>query len=374
MSIVNHPGSSYLYASFQVDGQRHFFSTKTKNRATAKQIEAKERERIIKEKKLGRELETITFGDAITKMIESKAGTARAKQLSTIVNPLKGYKRDNKTKKQVKVHGLDFSMPIHLIKSSDINRLIEARRKEGSAEATIKQHVVAIKSTLTWAKEMGYLVDEATKVPTIRIARKQPMFLTSDEEQRLLASIDPSVERPGYGKVENRTEKRHQRLKDQYDFVVCLLDTGGRYHEITHLEWKDVDLDNGLLYVYQHKTDKAHTVYMSDRVKDVLTNRAANKLHETWVFPNDERNDHRPYHNAWFQRAVTRAGIDKKIRFHKLRSTYACKLVQNGASLYEVQTLLGHSDAATTQIYASLIPTDVSKKAAQLLNKINVNS
>jgi len=249
--------------------------------------------------------------------------------------------------------------------------LIDARRKEGSAEATIKQHVSAIKSTLQWAKEMGYLVDEATKVPTIRIARKQPMFLTADEEQRLLTSIDPSVERPGYGKVENRTEKRHQRLQDQYDFVVCLLDTGGRYHEVTHLDWKDVDLENGIMYVYQHKTDKAHTVYMSDRVKQVLTARVANKLHPKWVFPNDERDNHRPYHNAWFQRAVTRAGIDKKIRFHKLRSTYACKLVQNGASLFTVQTLLGHASAATTQIYASLVPTEASKQAMAILNKVN---
>jgi len=370
VSIVSHPGSKFLYMSFQVDGKKVFKSTKTANKAIARQIEAKERERIVKEKMLGRDLEIITFGDALEKFIDSKAGTPRGKQLQTIVNPLKGLKRDNKTKQQVKVYGIDFGIPIHLLKSSDINRLIEARRKEGSAEATIRQHVIAIASTLKWAKQMGYLVDQATTAPTIRMAKKQPIFLTADEERSLLESLDPTAARAGYGNFGTRPEKRQQRLQDQYDFVTCLLDTGGRYHEVTHLEWKDVDLANGLMYVRQHKVDKAHTVYMSDRIKEVLTTRVANKSHETWVFPNDERNSHRPYHTGWFLRAVERAGIEKKIRFHKLRSTYACKLVQNGASLYEVQTLLGHSDSATTQIYASLIATDVSKKAADMLNKI----
>lgn len=371
MSIVNHPGSSYLYAAFQIDGKKYFFSTKTKNKATARQIEAKERERLIKEKMLGRELEVITFGEAFQKLIESKAGTARGKQLETIVNPLKGLKRDNKTKKQVKVYGLDFDTPVHLIKSSDINRLIEARKSEGSAPATIKQHVSAITSTIKHARDLGYLVDEATKAPTIKIARKEPVFLTSDEEKRLLDSLNPAVERPGYGKVENRTEKRHQRLVDQYDFVVCLLDTGGRYHEVTHLSWKDVDLANGQMLLRQFKTNKTTTVYMSDRIKQVLQSRSANKTHQTWVFPNDELTDHRPYHNAWFDRAVKRAGIDKKITFHKMRSTYACKLVQNGASLFDVQNLLGHSSATTTQVYAGLVATDVSKKAVGILNRLN---
>lgn len=370
MSIVNHPGSKYLYMSFQVDGKKIFKSTKTCNKALARQIEAKERERIVKEAALGRELEIITFGDALNQFMESKAGTARGKQISTIVGPLKGVKRDSKTKQMVKVHGLDFDTPIHLLKSSDINRLVEARRKEGSSEATIRHHLIVIRGTLNWAKEMGYLVDEATTVPTIRLAKRQPVFMTADEESRLLESLDPTAPRVGYGNYETRADYRQQRLQDQYDFVVCLLDTGGRYHEVTHLSWVDVDLTNGLMYLRQFKTNKATTVYMSDRIKSVLTSRSLNKTHDQYVFPNDERNGHRPYHAGWFLRAVKRAGIEKKIRFHKLRSTFACKLVQNGTSLYEVQQLLGHSDSATTQIYASLIATDVSKKAVALLNKI----
>jgi site-specific recombinase XerD len=110
-------------------------------------------------------------------------------------------------------------------------------------------------------------------------------------------------------------------------------------------------------------------------MRSVLESRAEAKTHTKWVFPNDKRDNHRPYHNCWFQRAVERAGITgKKIRFHKLRSSFASKLVQNGASLFEVQQLLGHSDPQTTMIYASLVPTDVSKKAASILDRVTKNT
>lgn len=373
MSIVKHAGSSYWYMSFQLNGKKVFKSTKTANKALARQVEAKEREKMVKEAALGRDLEQTTLLEAFDMFLELKEGTPYHKVLTSVRNPvLFGTKRDNKTKKQINVYCLDRDTPLQHLRSSDINRLVEARRKEGYAEATTKQHVMAIAGAWKHCKDLGYMVDESITFPSFKMARKAPVFLTKDEEQQLLASLDPKRDVPGYGYYESRPEYRQQRLQDQYDFVVCLLDSGGRYHEITHLEWKNVDLVQGVMFVNQWKTNKQHTIYMTERVKSVLQSRAAEKTHDRWVFPNDERTDHRPYHNLWFQRAVERAGITgKKIRFHKLRSTFASRLVMNGASLYEVQNLLGHSDPQTTMVYASLIPNEVSKKAASILNSLN---
>jgi integrase/recombinase XerD len=48
---------------------------------------------------------------------------------------------------------------------------------------------------------------------------------------------------------------------------------------------------------------------------------------------------------------VEKAGIDKKVTPHKLRHTYAARLLETGAELVDIQALLGHVNLATTQIY-----------------------
>lgn len=375
MTVVKHKGSDYWYMCFQLNGKKVFKSTKTMNKVLARQLEAKERERMVKEATLGRELEQINLLDAYDMNLKAKAGMPYHKVLGSIRNPiLFGTKRCNKTKKQVKVYCMDKTMWLHHLRAADMNRLVEARRREGYAEATIKQHVMAIASAWKHCKNLGYLVDDAMAFPSFKKTREEPMYLTADEERRLLESIDPTRYVKGYGYYGSRHPQRQQRLQDQYDFVVCLLDLGGRYHEVTHLNWADVNFDEGTVTVRMWKTGKMHTVYMTERTRAVLLSRAAAKTHCKWVFPNDERTDHRPYQNLWFQRAVERAGITKKIRFHKLRSTFACKLVRNGVSLFEVQQLLGHSDPQTTLVYASLIPSDVSKKASRVLDGLEADS
>ena len=64
-----------------------------------------------------------------------------------------------------------------------------------------------------------------------------------------------------------------------------------------------------------------------------------------------------------------RAGIAKNISFHCARHTFATLALTQGADLYSISKLLGHTNVATTQIYATII--DQRKQAAaNLLNGI----
>ncbi|ATH07076.1 hypothetical protein BIY24_03730 [Halobacteriovorax marinus] len=55
-----------------------------------------------------------------------------------------------------------------------------------------------------------------------------------------------------------------------------------------------------------------------------------------------------------FRPSQVQAGLDKIIRFHDLRHTYASHFVMNGGSIYTLQKLLGHREIETTMIYAHL--------------------
>jgi integrase/recombinase XerD len=54
------------------------------------------------------------------------------------------------------------------------------------------------------------------------------------------------------------------------------------------------------------------------------------------------------------KRISQRAGINKEIHPHQLRHSYATNLLNNGAPLEVIQSLLGHEKSETTRIYAQL--------------------
>jgi site-specific recombinase XerC len=54
---------------------------------------------------------------------------------------------------------------------------------------------------------------------------------------------------------------------------------------------------------------------------------------------------------AYLRHAIARAGLDKKVTPHKLRYTYATRLLEFGAEMVDIQVLLGHVNLANTQIY-----------------------
>jgi len=89
---------------------------------------------------------------------------------------------------------------------------------------------------------------------------------------------------------------------------------------------------------------------------------------DCYVFSNPKSG--KPYtsfNSAWFM-VRDSAGLSD-VRIHDLRHTFASLLVNKGVSLYEVQTLLGHSSPQMTQRYAHLAP-DLLHSRTELVSSI----
>jgi integrase len=187
-------------------------------------------------------------------------------------------------------------------------------------------------------------------VGQFRIHLRTVQFLTQEEFQILLDAITY----PWY--------------KDLVRFAVSTMMRAG---EIVNLGWSSVDLNRRVVLVestarHTLKTGRSHAVPMNDWVFAFLsyqTNRTGLVFRFT-----DGRSLNVGYISGLFRRFLRRTELSHEFSFHSLRHTGASWLVQSGATLYEVQQLLGHTSASTTQIYAHLSASALH----DTVNRINI--
>jgi integrase len=153
--------------------------------------------------------------------------------------------------------------------------------------------------------------------------------------------------------------------------VVCALNTGMRKGEILGLRWDQIR--NGFIYLEKTKTKNRREIPVNDDLNQVLKEiRKEQGLTSPYVFLYGKRIIDRV--DRAFKGALRNAGIED-FRFHDLRHTFASHLVMRGASLKEVQELLGHKTMTMTLRYAHL-GQEEKKRAVSLLNGLtsSVNS
>ena len=136
--------------------------------------------------------------------------------------------------------------------------------------------------------------------------------------------------------------------------------------DIEGLTWGDIR-QNGDTWQVETRMQKTRQILylpLSDAARHFLPERGE-KGPQDLVFTLPKRVTTQWGVTTW----VKRAGIAKNISFHCARHTFATLALTQGADLYSISKLLGHTNVATTQIYATII--DQRKQdAANLLNGI----
>lgn len=143
--------------------------------------------------------------------------------------------------------------------------------------------------------------------------------------------------------------------------IEILYSCGLRVSELVSLRLNDLFLDDGFLRVVG-KGDKQRLVPISDtaqkRLADYLEYRSqidADRSSRDILFLNNRGKQlTRVMLFTIIRRAAQAVGIDKTISPHSFRHSFATHLLAGGASIRQVQELLGHSNITTTEIYTHL--------------------
>lgn len=147
--------------------------------------------------------------------------------------------------------------------------------------------------------------------------------------------------------------------------------SGLRVSELLDIETEDIHLNQSYVIVHG-KGSKERMVPISDManiaLRKYMTDARPNLVNDkrnTYVFLN--QNGQRLSRQGFFKvlkKLASDAGIDSECSPHTLRHSFATHLLENGMDLRTLQTLLGHEDISTTQIY-----THISQKRIKEIYK-----
>ncbi|MDO5762151.1 MAG: tyrosine-type recombinase/integrase [Bacteroidales bacterium] len=228
-----------------------------------------------------------------------------------------------------------------------LNRLGSENGSEDLKTITQSYHLIALRGFMKYLARREIKSLDPSLIDLPHIIRKQVTFLHFDEVEDILAQIDLSTE---------------SGLRDRA--IIELLYSGGlRVSELVGLNRDSINLERREFMV-RGKGSKDRPIFISqsaaDRISDYLDARTDSL---PALFLNNSRYTGDPDTSGNYRRITPRsvarivekyarlAGITKHVSPHTLRHSFATDLLMNGADLRSVQSMLGHADISTTQIY-----------------------
>lgn len=204
------------------------------------------------------------------------------------------------------------------------------RRLESVSGPTVNRELAALSHLFSKAIGWRHAVSNPVRGIT-RYAESDPVErpLTREEEGRLLAAA-------------------FKRLRA---IVLVALNTGMRRNEILSLRWRNINLSEGQIELEARNTKggkKRRLVPLNTAAAEAL--RSIPRTHELVFFNPKTKCQIKDIKTA-FHAACKKAKIHG-LRFHDLRHTFACRLVEKGVDIVTIQRLLGHSRIQTTMRYA----------------------
>ena len=254
-------------------------------------------------------------------------------------NTLQSYRRDiMQYKNYVESNEINYSK----VKTDDIKTYLKYLQDINKKASTISRNLASIRLFYQYELRNNKVKEDPTEgIQSPKIAKRVPNILTSQEVSLLL-------DQP------KNIDLKGTRDKAMLEFAYA---TGMRVTEIISLNIDDVNLETG--YVTCKNGNKQRNIplgnmslkalkeYIND-ARPVLIKSEKEKA--LFVNINGKRLTRQGFWKI-IKFYKEQAHITKEITPHVLRHSFATHLLQNGADLKSIQTMLGHSDISSTQVY-----------------------
>jgi integrase/recombinase XerD len=223
---------------------------------------------------------------------------------------------------------------------------------EGIAASSSARKLSAIRQFHKFLAADAVRGDDPTRIIASPKARRGlPKVLSIAEIDRLLVTAETEIEAPD---LSDAARAMAGRL---YLLLELLYATGMRVSELVELKRAAVMRDASFLTI-RGKGGKERIVPLTDRARDAVKAYLGRQEPGIWLFPAGGESGHlsRQVFARELKGLAARAGIGvARVSPHVLRHAFASHLLAGGADLRVVQTLLGHSDISTTQIYTHVL-------------------
>ncbi len=221
-------------------------------------------------------------------------------------------------------------------------------------ERTKNRTLSSIKSFYNYLHSRGIVANNPAKgVKSIKLRRKNPVFLQEDEYQLLMQTI--SEQASGFVGLRDKT------------IVSLLLGTGMRVSEITSMQMGCEQKDRTGRYSLEvmRKGQEMDYVYINHKISILfeayLCERRTLQSDSDFIFLTYRQ---KPLDRTAVYRMVKKylemSGLDKKkMGPHVLRHTFATALMSKDVSLYKIKELMNHKSLSTTQNYLHVMEEDL---------------
>lgn len=172
--------------------------------------------------------------------------------------------------------------------------------------------------------------------------------------------------------IEGVTQEDFQALlhectnKRDYALLCFMLDTGCRASEILTLKMEDCNLATGAVLIRKTKSKKARYVYLGRKSRIALRRYVREWGNSEFVF-HTKGGDCLTYWGlrATIERLAKKAGLENMPSPHDFRRAFALEMLRNGADVFSLQNLMGHSSLQILRVY--LRQTDEDMHNAHIL-------